>query len=52
LVGLAPATLRDMACRREGPPFVKRGGSKQARTLYRRSDLERWLSSCSRVVNG
>lgn len=52
LVGRAPATLRDWACRREGPPFLKCGSSRQARTLYRKSDLERWLSSCSRVVNG
>jgi len=50
VVGLAPATLRDMACRREGPVFVKRGASRQGRCYYRRSDLLRWLASCTRVV--
>jgi hypothetical protein len=42
LTGLSPATLKKMAGQHRGPAFFKLGTSKQARTLYRLADLERW----------
>lgn len=40
-LGIRPATLADLACRGEGPPFVVVG----SRAWYRRADCERWLES-------
>lgn len=48
--GLAPSTLRDMACRRAGPPFVKRGSAMQARCYYPESALREWIAASARVV--
>ena len=42
LTGLAPATLKKMAVEGRGPAFVKLGQAKQARTLYRLDEIERW----------
>lgn len=44
LTGLSPATLKKMAAAvpQRGPAFFKLGTSKQARTLYRLADIERW----------
>lgn len=43
LVGLTPKTLRGLRCDKQGPPCLKMGTAAQARVLYRRSDLERWV---------
>lgn len=43
LVGLSAKTLRGLRCDRSGPPCLKMGTAAQARVLYRRSDLERWV---------
>lgn len=42
LTGLSPATLKKMAVQHRGPAFIKLGTAKQARTLYRLADIERW----------
>lgn len=52
IVGLTPKTLRQLRCNRAGPRCLKMGTSKQARTYYRRSDLERWIAENSHVVGG
>jgi len=51
-VGLTPKTLRQLRCNRAGPRCLKLGTSKQARTLYRCSDLERWVRETAHVVGG
>lgn len=38
-------TLRQMRCDKTGPRFLKLGKGKQARCVYRRSDLESWIRS-------
>jgi hypothetical protein len=52
LVGLSPKTLRQLRCDRGGPRCWKLGRTKQARTVYRRSDLERWIRESAHVVGG
>jgi hypothetical protein len=52
VVGRTPKTLRELRCNRAGPRCLKMGTSKQARTYYRRSDLERWIVENSHVVGG
>lgn len=52
LVGLTPKTLRVLRCQKTGPRCMKLGTTKQARTVYRRSDLERWVRSCVVTVTG
>jgi hypothetical protein len=52
LVGLTPKTLRQFRCDRSGPQALKLGQSKQARTVYRRSELERWIRANAHVVGG
>jgi len=52
ILGLTPKTLRQLRCDRAGPRCLKLGTSKQARTLYRRSDLERWIVENAHVVGG
>jgi hypothetical protein len=52
LVGLTPKTLRQLRCDRAGPRCLKLGTTKQARTVYRRSDLERWIRESVHVVVG
>ena len=52
LLGLAPKTLRVMRCEKTGPRCMKLGTKKQSRTVYRRSDLERWIRSCVVAVAG
>ena len=52
LVGLSAKTLRQMRCERSGPRCLKLGASRQARTVYRRSDLERWIRESARIVGG
>jgi hypothetical protein len=44
IIGVRPATLKAWAQQdpRRGPAFTKIGGSKQARTLYRVDEIERW----------
>jgi hypothetical protein len=51
-VGLTAKTLRAMRCDRAGPRCLKLGTSKQARTVYRLSDLERWIRESAHVVGG
>lgn len=51
-VGLTPKTLRALRCDRAGPRCLKLGTSKQARTVYRLSDLERWIRESAHVVGG
>jgi hypothetical protein len=50
LVGLTPKTLRQLRCDRSGPRCLKLGTKKQSRTVYRRSDLERWIRESAHVV--
>lgn len=52
LLGLSQKTLRQLRCDRAGPRCFKLGTSKQARTVYRRSDLERWVRERAHVVGG
>jgi hypothetical protein len=52
VVGRTPKTLRQLRCNRAGPRCLKMGTSKQARTYYRRSDLERRIAENSHVVGG
>lgn len=52
LVGLTPKTLRQLRCDKTGPRCLKLGKTKQARTVYRRSDLEAWVRSCVVSVTG
>ena len=51
-VGLTPKTLRQMRCDKTGPRCLKLGTAKQARIVYRRSDLERWIRSRVADVRG
>jgi hypothetical protein len=51
-VGLTPKTLRQLRCDRAGPRCLKLGTTKQARTVYRRSDLEAWVRETAHVVGG
>jgi predicted DNA-binding transcriptional regulator AlpA len=52
LVGLSAKTLRQLRCDKSGPRCLKLGTKKQSRTVYRRSDLERWIRSCVVTVTG
>ena len=52
LLGLSQKTLRQLRCDRAGPRCFKLGTTQQARTVYRRSDLERWVRERARVVGG
>jgi len=52
LVGLTPKTLRQLRCERAGPRCLKLGTKKQSRTVYRRSDLERWIRQEAHVIGG
>jgi hypothetical protein len=50
VVGLSATALRDLAHRREGPRFLKRGPARQARCLYTLADLHAWLAARARIV--
>ncbi len=52
LVGLSPKSMRQLRCDRTGPRCFKLGTAKQARTVYRRSDLERWVRANVTSVTG
>ena len=52
LLGLSQKTLRQLRCDRAGPRFLKMGTTMQARTVYRRSDLERWVREHAHAVGG
>lgn len=52
LLGLSPKSLRQMRSDRNGPAHLKLGVTQQARTLYRRSDLEAWVRTRVAVVKG
>lgn len=52
LLGLSQKTLRQLRCDRAGPRCFKLGTTQQARTVYRRSDLERWVRENAHVVGG
>lgn len=52
LLGLSQKTLRQLRCDRAGPRCFKLGTTQQARTVYRRSDLERWVREHAHVVGG
>jgi predicted DNA-binding transcriptional regulator AlpA len=52
VVGLSPKTMRQMKCDHAGPRSYKLGTTKQARTVYRRSDLEAWIRSRVAAVQG
>lgn len=52
LLGLSQKTLRQLRCDRAGPRCFKLGTSQQARTVYRLSDLERWIRENAHVVGG
>lgn len=44
---LSPRTLERMRVEGSGPPFMKAGPGKRARVLYRKSDLDAWLTGFS-----
>jgi len=52
MLGLSQKTLREYRCDRRGPRCFKLGTKKQARTVYRRSDLERWFRENAHVAGG
>lgn len=52
LVGLTPKTLRQLRCDKAGPRCYKLGAGKQARVVYRRSDLEAWVKSSIAAIHG
>ena len=52
LLGMSAKSLRCMRCDRTGPRALKLGTTKQARTVYRRSDLEAWVRSRVVAVQG
>jgi predicted DNA-binding transcriptional regulator AlpA len=52
VVGLSAKSLRQMRCDRTGPRCFKLGTAKQARTVYRRTDLEAWIRSRVAAVQG
>jgi hypothetical protein len=37
-------TFQEWRQKRKGPPFIKLGVTKKAAILYRRTDLDEWLS--------
>lgn len=45
VVRLSVPTLERMRSQGNGPPFIKLGTGKRARVVYRRSDIEAWLSA-------
>jgi len=50
--GYQPQTLRNLICNRQGPRFIKLGAAKQARVVFRRSDVEAWVLSRGIVGKG
>ena len=52
MLGLSQKTLREYRCDRRGPRCFKLGTAKQARTVYRRTDLEAWIRSRVAAVQG
>ena len=52
LTGYACQTLRNFICTRQGPRFIKLGTSKQSRVVFRRSDVEAWVSNRGIVGKG
>lgn len=52
LLGVSQKTLRTWRCERAGPRCLKLGTLKQSRTVYRRSDLEAWVSRNVAEVRG
>jgi len=53
LVGLTQKTMRQLRCDKAGPRCFKLGTGKQARVVYRRSDLEAWVKSeIAAIVGG
>jgi len=52
LTGRSAKTLRQLRCDRQGPPCLKLGRAAQARVVYRRSDLEQWVSSMAQPAGG
>ena len=43
--------LRNMRCRRIGPPFHKLGRHKNSRVTYRVGDIETWLAKHANLKN-
>jgi hypothetical protein len=43
-LGMSPKTLRQLRCDRAGPPCLKMGTAAQARVVYSREALERWVA--------
>lgn len=44
MLRISPRTLERMRTTGDGPPFLKAGGGKRARVLYRRGDLNAWIN--------
>lgn len=44
LLGLGAQTLRKWRITGGGPPYVRLGGGRAGRVLYKREDVEAWLS--------
>jgi predicted DNA-binding transcriptional regulator AlpA len=52
MLGLSQKTLREYRCDRRGPRCFKLGTKKQARTVYRLSDLDRWVRENAHAAGG
>jgi predicted DNA-binding transcriptional regulator AlpA len=52
MLGLSQKTLREYRRDGRGPRCFKLGTNKQARTVYRRSDVERWFCQNAHAVGG
>lgn len=44
MLRLSPRTLERLRVTGDGPLFLKAGGGKRARVLYRLADLEDWIA--------
>ena len=52
LLNVSTHTLNNWRVQRQGPPFKKLGRSKNAKVLYTRQDIERWVESMTRPTLG
>ena len=43
MLRISPRTLERMRVTGDGSPFLKAGGGKRARVLYRQADLDAWV---------
>ena len=48
MIGLSVVTLQSWRIKGEGPTFYKLGDRPKGKVLYKESDIQEWLESCSR----